>query len=426
MRKVLVLAVVFLVVEVRADEPVVVTGATESAHAWRGYDAVPFWVRIQNNGKDMLTDVDVTLLGDARVISPCWQAANRTSECAASAGVVAPGNTVLLQAALPAPTAGDFRPHAVVSWRGSQGLQMRPVSLGRVVVERYWWTWAQWVSDLLKNIALPVVVVILGALYQRRLQQEQTQRQAEQAQRDAAVRAHERDLAKTQADVDRLRAERAETLRIMLPRSHRYTTRYYAALSLRAQELVQSIQEQRTAPGEQNLKSVVFWFVSLHHVNRLFMRDVGAFYLKDRAAEEIVTGAFRIVDDQVFTGFKPASDAVTAVLDELDSKVVVIPEATFWAKVDNSTKARPAEGIVRHRLRQWVPTASCADTLGCLSLYSAVLDFEMNRIYENWYPTRERLALGSDAPPALARVKAVRPASAAAIDAYVVSSVAIT
>jgi hypothetical protein len=438
------------VAPVLAQEPGAITGGSAAAHAWRG-GAVPFWVRVENKSTVPWTQVSADLVGtDAALGAICWQTPADPGRCALLAPDVAPGDVVLLRGTLTLRESGDWRPQMLVFWRTAANpantSNVTPVSLGTIEVESYSWSWVLWTSELLAGIGLPLAVLFIGYRVQSRLQSEQDARRGQEKELDENRRRHEkeleeerraqekeleharlvqaRELAHAREKEAKQLAERAETLRIMLPKSHRYATRYYATLSLRAQKLHDAVRRYRDPATHETLDDVVFWLVALYHANRIFTRDVGAYYLRDRAGEELVAAAFGALDDEIFKGHREASRALTFVIDLLDQTALVLPEGTFFRLVKGSPEAVAHSGRLAERMKAWIGETRSEATQAYLGVYRRVLDFELNRVYENWYATPERLILGTDEMSAIERLKENRPEYAGEIEKYVTASMA--
>src|SRR5262245_3511674 len=147
MGKLTLVAVALLLIPVRAESAVAITGGLGAAHAWRGY-AVPFWMRLQNNNPETLTAIAVQVVGgeaqhatpEVTVAALCWTA-DAASQCAPTPGDLAPGAVMLLRGTISFRSSGEWRPALLVSWSPGPGKQMtNAVAIGNLKVESYGWS----------------------------------------------------------------------------------------------------------------------------------------------------------------------------------------------------------------------------------------------------------------------------------------------
>jgi len=463
-----------------AKEPIVITGGSAAAHAWIG-DAVPFWVHLQNNGTERLSRVSAQLLGgSAQLGALCWQS-GPSAQCSDTPADVMPGGSLLLSSTIKWDAAGEWRPQVLVLRQKLAAVAptvsdpkvpvaASAVSLGSVTVESKRWSWAQWVVGAIGSIAMPLAVVALGALFSNRQKERETREQArltreaddrlrqehQLAENRAAAEKleaenrlmQERHLAETRAEAEKIEAERrlkqerelaaaraaseaerderAETWRLMLPKSHRYATRYYAALSGIADSLCESVKICREAleePGEvaPRLGRVRYHIVMFYRVHRAFTNEVGGWYLKSRVAEELIVLTLDGIEASIFNGhmYEDASDAVTMILNNLEDGPSVMPPANF-AKVLKEIEAKnPAEvDCLTFRLRDWMAQEGCDEGIAYFLLFARVLDYEMNRVYVNWYGEGQQLELDEREQKAVNRILAANPKKAGLIEKY--------
>jgi hypothetical protein len=381
-----------------ADQPVVITGGSGGAHAWVG-SATPFWIRVQNNSSTTLTTLRIRLLGD-EVGGLCWKTASTdgVQACSPAPTEVGVGETLFLRGEMTARSAGDWRPQLLLSWTTSAGSPVTAVQLGNLKVDSYSWSWAQSITTSLKDLALPIVLAIAGIIYQRR------------------EKARDQDRLERETQ----RTDRAETLRIMLPKSHEYATKYYASLEMRSRNLSKAIAKYQKQPTPAGLDDLTFWVVSLYHANRLLMADVGAYYFKDRMGEELALGGFSALNGSIFDEQDEAGFALTALLDLLGTKMLM-PQGTFNKQIEKAPRADHRQlAVLRTRLQDWMESPGWNQGFAGIEIFSAVLNFEMNRPYENWYEAKEWLDLDDRKIAAVEQLlKGMRPEYTPGIRAYI-------
>lgn len=396
MWKWLLLVIALASIPIRAEQLVVITGGSGAAHAWVDSPS-PFWVRVQNNGTAPVGNLMIQLVGDE--FGPlCWKTAGPASGCSPAPTDLGAGAVLFLRGAMTPHVAGDWRPQLILSWGTPTASSVTAVPLGSLKVESYSWSWVQAITESLKNLALPLVVAGIGIYYQNRLKRRETEH-------DAA---------------EKTRTERAETLRIMLPKSHDYATKYYSALEMRSRNLGKAILNYSRQRTDDALDELTFWVVSLYHANRLLIAEVGAYYFKDRMGEELAIGAFGALNDSLFDGHDSASFALTDLLDLLGARML-IPQGTFYKLMRGASQGDKDQlAGLRWRIQEWMASGSWNDGLEGILVYSRVLGFEMNRPYENWYETKESLDLDEQQRKVVERLLAsMRPEISEGIHAYV-------
>jgi hypothetical protein len=354
----------------------------------RSGQTVPFWLRVQ--GSHALDGIGVRLLAvDTELLSLC-------EKFDASTGCVPPpvsmpaGAQVYLQGLLRIRSSGSHKPTAVVSFRnassGSPDTYFVP--LGEIEVTHGVFAWLDWLKDL----AFPAALGFIGFLYQR--QQKRIQ-EAKDAEKKAELALMEK-LERERRVAEKRASDRVETLRLMLPLTHRYSTRYYLNLLTAAERFYQCACDVRTAKtplvAGQTSDEVTFWLAKLVLENRRMHQGVGAYYFTNRSGENLLAFAYGRFDTKFFNGMTDLELAASQLVDELE-KVPVLTFARYADLVKDGTAAGLA-ATLRARLAGWLPDA--AAELKLIGAFARVLEFEINRMYETWYLEPEILEIDEE------------------------------
>ena len=130
-------------------------------------------------------------------------------------------------------------------------------------------------------------------------------------------------------------------------------------------------------------------------------------------------GAFSAMERSIFKEHDKASLAVTDMINAIGTDML-LPYGTFLDRMRKAPQiTRDNHALFKGRMQGWMANVACEDALRYISLYRCVLEFEMNRPYENWYGTKELLVLGDEEMTAVEQIVSARPKYAAAIRTYI-------
>jgi hypothetical protein len=248
-----------------------------------------------------------------------------------------------------------FMTTAEFSWSVGDEMRHKIVSLGPVSVEGdaepRLYTVTRAALGYLKDLALPLVLVLFGELYRKRSQAE-------------AEQQHEREL------------DRA-SWNLMLPKIHenneRYNLPFGNAAALAAAKFPTADPADPESFDETTLNVLLF----RKHARTLYER-IGGYYFRTREAEELVTKA----EWAFVEALKKHVPAV--VISEAMSKT---GRFALLHVFKQTTLSEPTVHAVRQALITWKSTdpegASAAFT--ALKILATVLFYDINLIYRFWY-----------------------------------------
>ena len=274
--------------------------------------------------------------------------------------------------------------------------------LGQTTVQSRWNEIPLWIYGLIKDLALPVVLVVLGVFFQSR----ESKREHERHQT-----ARERDL-------------KSETWKQMLPESHTLAKEYYAPMAGSISGLLQAfdlaLKEPDLGKRLPHLRRTFYFLMLLGKCLRVTSHKLGGLYFKDRVGEQLASTcctdyqlAFlpcdptkaeevrslfqhslnRIDPRETFVAFKNKLDTqptdsarVEALLNELELQA---NEAT---KKDLKDYCEALQATWKY-FCDWHTTPKAQEAIELLRALRAILNYEMNRPYEYWYDRVEKLTL---------------------------------
>ena len=240
---------------------------------------------------------------------------------------------------------------------------MIPLGPVRIEIDR-WGRFANRVTLFVKDLALPIILLVLGVQLNNLT--------AKRDRRRAAVEAAKEQIQKEQ---EREQDEDRQIVRILLPKVMDLASKYYLPMTWNAERFVMA-----SAKGTDSTEELVFHLLNFFVVARALKEKAGGIFFKDLDGEKIFVNGNRIL--RAIT-VKSAGDetAFTYVLDRLAGTA---PKER-WPRLADLRS--PKEGIWM-RLEAWVkdlPEKKVGAIRYVLNALRGVLRYESNAPYFNWY-----------------------------------------
>jgi len=387
---------------------------------------VRFWLTIRNRSSLGLTNVSLSdpgLMG-FKIVSRCWRPISGSScvppaLAGKSESVTMPGElpnqnqdvivsdlsagqTLSLWGELSAADRQEKqKPYLIVQWESKgQGRSQVVALLGELEAQNWFdsvkegWTA---VLGFLKDLALPIMLAVLAYLFKK--------------WEDA--RQEEHDIAETNREQARQKAERErqqllQTWNNMLPISHEDATKYYMPLGSAVRSTLEAFERCQTAldktppelpRGSAGSKHALYYLLVTLRRCRSIADERGGFYFKDRVGEKLAALCIEQFIRLYARDIPLVAESISQVLNGIEPQENL---GTFIPKLDESlagAKATPpvedAQCRVYNQFFDWLSTAEFRQTIPLLKALRPILDFEMNKPYEFWYPEsqKERLIL---------------------------------
>ncbi|HET7108653.1 MAG TPA: hypothetical protein VFI38_17700 [Candidatus Acidoferrum sp.] len=245
-----------------------------------------------------------------------------------------------------------------------------------------------------KDLALPLLLAVLAYLFKRW---------------DDA-REHVRQKAEN---------ERQQLMQTLLPASLEDATKYYMPLASALRESYKSFKQCDDSiktglvlsANSPVAKQSLYYFLLTMRRFRTISRERGGLYFKDRTGERIsalcIGEMFRLyLRDQ-----RDLLQHTSVVLSNIEPSEVY---GDFIAVLESSLAASARTPLqesyfqVHTGFYAWIPTPEFHEVIPLLKSLATVLEFEMNRPYESWYPEaqKERLKLDEEAKNTLKKLAA--------------------
>ena len=190
------------------------------------------------------------------------------------------------------------------------------------------------------------------------------------------------------------RDDRSETLRLMLNQSLEYAAKYYLPLSAAAQGLVGALRPppaEGQAQQPTNALACFYYVVYLEKRMTEQRKAVGGFYFKDLRAEKLASLCWKKYSDAIF-GKDPTDQfnrSIQACVNKLKDR------ENFDAFAKKMEMNRPGVFANGDAQTAWQLFQAKLDDVSIdglivdLNTLQSLIDYEVNRPFENWYPTAQ-------------------------------------
>jgi hypothetical protein len=339
---------------------------------------VTFWIAFANDSDKPISGFSLVAFEAPEFgkFGKCWEGG--VPVCENQQRIVLPltlpaGGSTTLSADLTAPPqVGIFAPTLVFQWRAASGAPIRDaLTLGPIEVTslarermRYFATRGR---DLLKDIAIPLALFLLGVLVQR-----ETQRHAERGK-----------LAEEK------RTQINQIWQNLLPQSLSDAQKYYMPVLSPLLRLDQYWPHAATDVGARN--QCLYAFLLFLRRMKFLVDNIASFQFRNRAGESIAAQAYLLVRVEVEAPARFRAEDFELAMRKMKPQEDF---AAFRARFEPT--APPDARLLFTRLdtafHNWIrgtPAPPFADYLPLLRIISAVVEFEVNRPFEYWYGQRE-------------------------------------
>ncbi len=342
------------------------------------------WLSLENRSEGDVSDARVVdfrapgfrKTGDCWVqgVPACREGENSPSQ---ESGIIIPsGRIATLWAALePVSSSGRFTLASRFRWRDSANRSHQDaVSIGPIQVTGLSGLWPvrlmKSVYTSLQSLALPIVALVLGWLFQRH-----STKMADDIKKRDDRAASNRKLQEER------KAQFHETWREMLSKNFEYSQKYYLPIMSALSDI-----ERRCGDCEGPLwdsrKSAYYWLILLRRMRVLFLGGGGVFF-KNIRGELLVRECWLFARDQIYRnlGGREKVQSLTILVEPFET----LPE--FVKRYDDATNPEMAEGLWRFEvaLQAWAAAETYGSTMIALQVLNYVLVFEANRVLEWWY-----------------------------------------
>jgi hypothetical protein len=309
------------------------------------------------------------------------------------------GETAIVTADLRAQGwSGQFAPMLLFAWKPTNGsIDQDGLAIGPVEVESLATRVPRFFRRLfsaLKDLALPIILLVAGVLFDRSLNSEKTARekqQQEEKEERERQRAEDDRLLRERAQLE---AERSAVLKLMLPTIYQYCERYYNRVAAAILALTAAHLDAKAGriDEEERFRRCFYHLMTVHRTAAAMHRAIGAFFFRDRDGEDIAGG--------LWTAFFLRSDEYLRYPDRQLVLGTMPFRATFttFERVLASEPAAAAADRLREGFRRWEADRFWDTDIHVLRLFGSGLAFESNRALELWYGRPEIYVLHGNMP----------------------------
>jgi hypothetical protein len=309
-----------------------------------------------------------------------------------------------------------------LSWALPSGSSSSPTSISVNLGEsqvRDWYE-AQWITDLTKILAVPLLLAVITALItfalnllarnkeqreEERRQQIENIRKREEEQKEQERKKAEGEAERRRSDAEHAAAVRTETWNQMLPIVHKYTTECYLPLSSASDRLRANVKLWQADPAGATQRVAFFYLLLVGKKMAITRSTVGGFYFKDLRGEMLASECWRkhrrAILGRESTKFNLAVKASVSLLEDRETYQTF--EKKFVGKASHYSIGTIQEAW--DEFKKWSTRTSRVNyAMQHLLGFCLVLDYELNRPYDYWYDPQARLVLTPQMEKLLRRI----------------------
>jgi hypothetical protein len=383
-----------------------------------------FWLTVRNRSSQPITDVSVEPSGLSafHISSRCWKPPLGAASCVPTPAETSGASSADQTSAGPAPDVvvpSLAQSQTVSVWgeltanthQGKQTLfvtvrwlspdehrSQYVIPLGMLEAQdredQAKEVWAA-IVGFYKDLALPLLLAVLAYLFKR--------------WDDARERVRQK-----------AENERQQIMQTLLPASLEDATKYYMPLAAASRESFKSFKKCQEAiqPGQclpansPLVKQSLYYFLLTMRRFRSISRERGGLYFKDRVGERIaslcISEMFRLYLRDLPDLMQHTSVVLSNIKPfEVFGEFILVLESSLAATASR-TPLQESYLQVHTGFYAWISTSEFRDVIPLLKSLATVLEFEMNRPYESWYPEaqKERLKLEEDEKNTLKKLAA--------------------
>jgi hypothetical protein len=313
--------------------------------------------------------------------------------CGPLAAQLAPGQSVAVWGDLHAAKATDKE--AVigeVDWTNGAGAEARrsndAFSLGETVIQGWFEQFrSSSFYDFLKDISLPLVLALLAA----------------------ALAWYDKSRERKRSAAAEERAHTLQTWGRMLPISHKLATKYYMPIEGATRAAIDALDQRqkaldaagdpkasatviadKTQEAEDKEEEVFFYSLLMRRRLRILFDEKGGWYFKDRIGEELSNQCLN--EHYELCLDKPV--AASTALSVATGMVEANEKLGAFRNILHGTNAEAIQfqDLLKY-FRVWLKSPECKPAFDNLRAWRELLSYEMNRPYEYWYGSQEKLSL---------------------------------
>jgi hypothetical protein len=362
---------------------------------------VRIWIQVENHAQTAIEHLRLLAFHTPgfQKVGPCWKMnlpscrpdTPKGTDPQGLPGALKSGESSIVYADLrPATWYGSHSASGVLSWQDDKATRARAVVLPAVQIispGRRFFASAAKSLDLLKDLALPLVLVVFGSYLQNKAKRREEDK----------------------ADRDKQQTQIRETWAMMLPKVQSFAENHYMPVSASIESFSELVKDKEKS------RQALFEFLRLIRRMRHFALSVGGLFFRDREAEILAARTWALFLDRVRSkevfGREDLERAMSWIatdetyaqfvdkltgqgsgdLENLNEPLEAFPGGEMFPLLDSESSEEPQRrALLLQKLEAafeiWGNTEKFKQDIALLELFGRILSYEMNRPYLFWYP----------------------------------------
>lgn len=289
----------------------------------------------------------------------------------------------------PACQSGAYGVTTFVNWgvkdsAGESILLLAPVTIDRT------WSAARFVQaakrfgSLLKDLALPIMLAILGAFFAKRQSDLEANRKSEEARIESERTEKEKQAENKRIEADKEQAERQEVGRLLLNRILDLAQNHYLPFVSQAKSVLIEAKKNRDSTSDADFEKLFFHLLLLLKHMEIFRLQAGGVFFKRRDGETAMSAAWFLLKTYAYKGLGG---------DEVIAHALRIVESNWdyvtYKHVLNGSFLRDAwtsfknwRGVAEDSKEE---SGSFWQIVGVIDAFQAIASFEADYAFKYWY-----------------------------------------
>ena len=284
---------------------------------------------------------------------------------------------------------GTYGITAFVNWGQGDSSGEGTLLLAPVTFDRPWSAAravqaARRLAGLVKDLALPIMLAILGAVFATRQSDREATRKAEEARLENDRTRKEKEAEDKRIEADKEQAERQEVGRLLLTRILDLAQNHYLPFVSQAKSVLIEAKKHRKSTTDSDFEKLFFHLLLLLKHMENFRLNVGGVFFKRRDGEMAMSAAWFLLKTYTYKGLGG---------DEVMARTLAIVERDW----DYATyKQRLPTSFIREswtNFKTWrtaaedakAETGSFWQIIGVIDAFQAIASFEADYAFKYWY-----------------------------------------
>jgi hypothetical protein len=288
----------------------------------------------------------------------------------------------------PACRSGTYGVTVWLLWSQADTRDQLSLLLGPITIDRGW-SAAQFAragrrfAGIVKDLALPIVLAILGAFFAARQSDREARRKAQQDQLERVRAQREKDAEAKRIEADKKQAERQEVGRLLLTRILDLARMHYLPFVAQSKSILGESIKKRAGGADADFEKLFFHLLLLLKHMEVFRLKEGGVFFKRRDGEKAMTAAWYLLKTTSYRGLGG---------DEIVAKALEKVKCDWDYATYKAALPGPELQAVWTKFQEWRKVAedsadaeSLWQILGVIDAFQAIASFEADFALKYWY-----------------------------------------